>query len=90
MIYVKVRTLKCPVTREPCMGEGCAWWCDDWSACALSAAGIYNHVRDAAVDAAVEIINAYGVDGHAKTDVSQDKGSEPPGRHALHREPERV
>ena len=49
----------CPISRQPCLGERCAWWCEDWKACAVGALGVYNLFRDALADAAVDVIDAY-------------------------------
>ena len=44
------------------MGICCACWNDDWGCCAVSAVGIYHQMREAATDAAVEVIKAYNGD----------------------------
>lgn len=49
----------CPFTREGCTGACCACWNDDWGCCSVSAVGIYHQMREAATDAAVEVIGAY-------------------------------
>lgn len=41
------------------MGICCACWNDDWGCCSVSAVGIYHQMREAATDAAVEVIGAY-------------------------------
>lgn len=49
------------------MGSDCAWYNDDWGCCSVSAVGIYHQMREAATDAAVEVIGAY----KEKEDVAQ-------------------
>ena len=45
------------------MGACCACWNDDWGCCSVSAVGIYHQMREAATDAAVEVIGAYKGEG---------------------------
>lgn len=63
---IETKIPACPFTREGCMGICCACWNDDWSCCSVSAVGIYHQMREAATDAAVEVIGAY-----KKEDVAQ-------------------
>ena len=44
------------------MGSDCAWYNDDWGCCSVSAVGVYHQMREAATDAAVEVIKAYNGD----------------------------
>jgi hypothetical protein len=62
---IETKIPACPFTREGCTGACCACWNDDWGCCSVSAVGIYHQMREAATDAAVEVIGAY------KEDVTQ-------------------
>lgn len=62
---IETKIPACPFTREGCMGACCVCWNDDWGCCSVSAVGIYHQMREAATDAAVEVIGAY------KEDVTQ-------------------
>ena len=56
---IETKIPACPFTREGCTGTCCACWNDDWGCCSVSAVGIYHQMREAATDAAVEVIGAY-------------------------------
>ena len=56
---IETKIPACPFTREGCTGSCCACWNDDWGCCSVSAVGIYHQMREAATDAAVEVIGAY-------------------------------
>ena len=56
---IETKIPACPFTREGCLGICCACWNDDWGCCSVSAVGIYHQMREAATDAAVEVIGAY-------------------------------
>ena len=56
---IETKIPACPFTREGCTGACCACWNDDWGCCSVSAVGIYHQMREAATDAAVEVIGAY-------------------------------
>ena len=57
---VKEGTL-CPFGRasRACCGSLCALWDDDYCACAMSPQSLYNQIRDAVTDAAVDVARAY-------------------------------
>ena len=50
----------CPMNLQPCMCSRCAIYSDDWQRCGLGPAALYNAVRDAVTDAAVDVRRAYG------------------------------
>ena len=56
---IETKIPACSFTREGCTGACCACWNDDWGCCFVSAVGIYHQMREAATDAAVEVIGAY-------------------------------
>ena len=49
----------CPMCLQPCLDRRCALWDDERDCCALAAANIYNKVREAVTDAAVDIARTY-------------------------------
>ena len=53
----------CPFGRasQGCTRERCALWDDDYKACSMSSRSLYNILRDAVTDAAVDVVKAYGV-----------------------------
>ena len=53
---------QCPMTRKTCMAQRCLFWDEDYQVCAMSPLSLYNQIRDAVTDAAVEIMKAYGDD----------------------------
>lgn len=57
---VKEGTL-CPFGRasRACCGSLCALWDEDYCACAMSPLSLYNQIRDAVTDAAVDVVRAY-------------------------------
>ena len=50
----------CPLTRKECLGKRCRAWDGDYNVCGMSPRSLYNQVRDAVTDAAVQVIGAYG------------------------------
>lgn len=52
----------CPMTRKKCLDKGCLFWDEDYGVCAMSPLSLYNQIRDAVTDAAVEVLKAYGDD----------------------------
>ena len=52
----------CPMTRKTCLGEACLFWDEDYNVCSMNPASLYNQIRDAVTDAAVEVMKAYGDD----------------------------
>ena len=50
------------MSRRECLRKTCACWDEHFGVCAMSAVSLYNQVRDAVTDAAVELIKAYGDD----------------------------
>lgn len=56
------RTL-CPMTRKVCLGRECVRFDKDYDICGMSPLSLYNQIRDAVTDAAVEICKAYVGDG---------------------------
>ena len=53
----------CPMSRKECLTERCMLWDDECRACGLDAINLYNKIREAVTDAAVDVVNAYGGDG---------------------------
>lgn len=49
----------CPLTRMSCLGESCVRWDEDYHVCSMSPLSLYNQIRDAVTDAAVDIIKNY-------------------------------
>ena len=52
----------CPMTRKTCLGDACLCWDETYKVCSMHPASLYNQIRDAVTDAAVEVIKAYGDD----------------------------
>ena len=50
------------MTRKKCLDKGCLFWDEDYGVCAMSPLSLYNQIRDAVTDAAVEVLKAYGDD----------------------------
>ena len=51
----------CPFGRASaaCCRTRCAIWDEDYSACSMSSLSLYNIIRDAMTDAAVDVMRAY-------------------------------
>ena len=49
----------CPMSRQECLRHDCAIFDDETDLCAMDPAGMYTRIREAATDAAVEVIRAY-------------------------------
>ena len=55
----RTRPLLCPMTRLECMKDDCALYDEERRLCGLDALSLYSSIREAATDAAVEVIRAY-------------------------------
>ena len=51
------------MSRKECLTERCMLWDDECRGCGLDAINLYNKIREAVTDAAVDVVNAYGGDG---------------------------
>ena len=49
----------CPLTRRSCLLNTCKWWDEDYHVCGMSPISLYNQVRDAVTDVAVDVMHAY-------------------------------
>ena len=53
------RKMLCPMSRQECLRHDCAIFNEETNLCAMDPAGMYTMIREAATDAAVEVIRAY-------------------------------